>query len=127
MTPLLRNERAERGLAWLAVAMTLLAATGLLGLDETVAAWVAPPPGETIWSGGTAVLDAGLFVALVMLFPRWTLLLAIAPLFIGAARVSSDLHYVSDVAASFSAAALLAIGWARFLDRRAAGRAVGKD
>jgi len=58
MTPAIRNERAIRGLWWFAISMIVLAAAGLAGLDEWVAAWTATlPKGETVWRRGTDLLD----------------------------------------------------------------------
>lgn len=51
---------------------------------------------------------AGLFFPLIALFPRWTPLLVLPPLFVAAARLLEHESHVSDVAASLALAALLA-------------------
>jgi membrane-associated phospholipid phosphatase len=86
---------------------------------------MANPGGEDIWlvagnafpSGHTAFY-AGLFFPLMLIYPRWTFLLALPPLFIAAARVLSNDHYLSDVAASLALAAMMTGGFA-FIARRA--------
>jgi membrane-associated phospholipid phosphatase len=64
--------------------------------------------GANAFPSGHAAFYAGLFLPLMMLFPRWTLLWALPPLFIAAARVVEHDHYLSDVAASLALAAVLA-------------------
>lgn len=84
--------------------------------------------GANSFPSGHAGFYFGLAAPLIMLFPRWTPALAVVPLFVGIARIVSHDHYLADVATSAALAAMLAIGWARFLDRHA-GRlgAVGAD
>jgi len=78
-------------------------------------AWFA---GGDSFPSGHAGFYGGLAAALIVLFPRWAPLLIAPALFIGAARIVSQLHFLSDVAASFAIAALLATGWAHFFDSR---------
>lgn len=66
---------------------------------------------------GHAAFYAGLFLPLMLVFPRWTPVLAIPPLFIAAARVAEHDHYLSDVTASITLAALMAIAFRLILDR----------
>ena len=63
--------------------------------------------GNSFPSGHTAFY-AGLFLPLVLLFPRLAPLWAIPPLFVAAARVMEHDHYLSDVSASLAVAAALA-------------------
>ena len=86
---------------------------------------MASPGAADIWfvgansfpSGHTAFF-AGLFFPLMLLFPRWTPVLALPPLFIAAARLLSHDHYLSDVSASLAIAAAIASGLAIVLNRR---------
>lgn len=52
----------------------------------------------------------GLFLPLACLFPRWRWPLLTVPLFIALARVGVNDHFLSDVAASTSMVALIALG-----------------
>jgi len=63
--------------------------------------------GNSFPSGHTAFY-AGLFLPLVVLFPRLSPLWAIPPLFVAAARVMERDHYLSDVSASLAVAAAFA-------------------
>ncbi|HYJ30669.1 MAG TPA: phosphatase PAP2 family protein [Allosphingosinicella sp.] len=63
--------------------------------------------GNSFPSGHTAFY-AGLFLPLILLFPRLSPLWAIPPLFVAAARVMERDHYLSDVSASLALAAALA-------------------
>ena len=63
--------------------------------------------GNSFPSGHTAFY-AGLFLPLVLLFPRLSPLWAAPPLFVAAARVMEKDHYLSDVCASLAVAAGLA-------------------
>lgn len=72
-----------------------------LGLDQ----WFAG--GQSFPSGHTAFYF-GLFLPLIMLWPRYTLLWLVIPLLVATQRVMAHDHYLSDVAASVSLAALLA-------------------
>jgi membrane-associated phospholipid phosphatase len=60
--------------------------------------------GNSFPSGHTAFY-AGLFFPLILLFPRLSPLWAIPPLFVAAARVMEQDHYLSDVCASLALAA----------------------
>jgi membrane-associated phospholipid phosphatase len=73
--------------------------------------------GANAFPSGHAAFYAGLFFPLVLLFPRWSPLLVLPPLFIAAARVISHDHYLSDVAASLALAALMTIAFAFILRR----------
>lgn len=64
--------------------------------------------GANSFPSGHVAFYAGLFLPLAVLLPRWTLLWAIPPLFVAAARVLEHDHYLSDVAASLALAAALA-------------------
>ena len=70
--------------------------------------------GDPWFAGGSSFpsLDtafyAGLFLPLVLLFPRLAPLWALPPLFVAAARVLGQDHYLSDVSASLAFAAALA-------------------
>ncbi len=74
--------------------------------------------GANSFPSGHTAFFAGLFFPLMLLFPRWTPLLALPPLFIASARVLSHDHYLSDVSASLAIAAAIASGFAFILDRR---------
>jgi membrane-associated phospholipid phosphatase len=64
--------------------------------------------GANSFPSGHAAFYGGLFFPLVLLFPRlWPLWIA-PPLFVAAARVLEQDHYMSDVAVSLALAALLA-------------------
>jgi membrane-associated phospholipid phosphatase len=64
--------------------------------------------GANSFPSGHTAFYAGLFLPLTVLLPRWALLWVLPPLFIAAARVLEDDHYLSDVAASLALAAALA-------------------
>ncbi|OGT80763.1 MAG: hypothetical protein A3H91_07875 [Gammaproteobacteria bacterium RIFCSPLOWO2_02_FULL_61_13] len=77
---------------------------------------------DRIWfaSGGSfpsghAAFYFGLFLPLVYLFPRWRWLLLTAPFFIAAARVNANMHFLSDVTASMTLAALITLATATVL------------
>jgi membrane-associated phospholipid phosphatase len=74
-------------------------------------------PGVDLWflSGhafpsGHVAFYAGLFLPLVLLFPRLSPLWMAPPLIVAAARVMEHDHYLSDVSASLALAATLAAG-----------------
>lgn len=67
--------------------------------------------GNSFPSGHTAFY-AGLFLPLIVLFPRLAPLFAIPPLFVATARVMEHDHYLSDVSVSLALAAALAAGLA---------------
>jgi membrane-associated phospholipid phosphatase len=86
---------------------------------------MANPGGTDTWfvgansfPSGHVAFYAGLFLPLMMLAPRWSLLWAIPPIFVAIARVLDHDHYVSDVTASLALAAALTIGL-RFLLEKA--------
>ena len=70
--------------------------------------------GANAFPSGHAAFYAGLFFPLVLLFPRFAWLWLVPPLLVAAARVVEHDHYLSDVAASLSLAAFLALAF-RFL------------
>jgi membrane-associated phospholipid phosphatase len=78
--------------------------------------------GANSFPSGHAAFYAGLFFPLMLLFPRWSLLLVLPPAFVAAARVVSHDHYLSDVAASLALAALMTIAFS-FILRRTDARA----
>ncbi|HEX8526415.1 phosphatase PAP2 family protein [Allosphingosinicella sp.] len=87
---------------------------GRLRPFETVAdIWLV---GANSFPSGHAAFYSGLFLPLIILFPRWSLALAVPPLFVAAGRVLSHDHYLSDVSASLALAAALAAGLAFLVD-----------
>ena len=82
----------------------------IAGVDTWLAAGNAFPSGHTAFF-------AGLFFPLMLIAPRWTFLFAIPPLFIAAARVLENDHYLSDVSASLALAALVTGGLAFIFGR----------
>ena len=71
--------------------------------------------GGDLWFGGGnsfpsvhAAFYAGLFLPLILLFPRLAPLWALPPLFVAAAMLMQQQHHLSDVAASLALAAALA-------------------
>jgi len=64
---------------------------------------------------GHAAFYAGLCLPLALLFPRWAAALLAVPLLVGAERVLSNDHYVSDVGASFLLAAAVTAGLWRLI------------
>ena len=76
-------------------------AMAIRGLPDV---WLA---GGSVFPSGSAAFYAGLFFPLMLIAPRWTFLLAIFPLFIGAAEIVSARHYLSDISAGFAIAALM--------------------
>ena len=65
--------------------------------------------GANSFPSGHEAFYAGLFLPLMLVFPRAAPLLALPPLFVAAARVAEHDHYLSDVSVSIALAALLAI------------------
>jgi membrane-associated phospholipid phosphatase len=57
----------------------------------------------------------GFFFALALLFPKWWLPLLIVPVLVSAARVIANDHYVSDVMASATVAALVTLAYCSHL------------
>jgi membrane-associated phospholipid phosphatase len=89
---------------------------GRLRPHETLAdLWFAG--GGNSFPSGHAAFYAGLFLPLMVLFPRYSALFAIPPLFVGVARLMEHDHYLSDVAVSFAFAALLAAGLSFLVER----------
>lgn len=80
--------------------------------------------GANSFPSGHVAFYAGLFLPLIVLVPRWALLWALPPLFVAAARVLENDHYLSDVAASLALAAALAAALAPLARR--GGRLEGK-
>ena len=74
--------------------------------------------GANSFPSGHTAFYAGLFLPLMLIFPRAFWLWPLPVLFIAAARVAEHDHYLSDVTASIALAALLAIA-SRFLLARA--------
>jgi membrane-associated phospholipid phosphatase len=64
---------------------------------------------------GHAAFYAGLCLPLALIFPRWAAALLALPLLVGAERVLSHDHYVSDIGASFLLAAAVSAGLWRLL------------
>ena len=81
--------------------------------------------GARSFPSGHAAFYAGLFFALVVVLPRWTLLWILPPLFIAVARVVEHEHYFSDVAFSIALAASLALAFSLMLRRGSQCRAPG--
>ena len=76
--------------------------------NETVAGSDLWLQGGNSFPSGHTAFYAGLFLPLVVLFPRLAPLWAIPPLFVAAARLMAHDHYLSDVATSLALAAALA-------------------
>ncbi len=90
---------------------------GRLAPDEAIAGvdhWLA---GGNAFPSGHTAFYAGLFFPLMLISPRWTFVFAVPPLFIAAARVLENDHYLSDVSASLGLAALVSGGLAFILSR----------
>jgi len=113
---------ATRSMGWplLYVGLVQFLATTIVDLGKTPVGRLRPVEalrdggvdrwlvgGQSFPSGHTAFY-AGLFVPLILLFPRWTAVWLIVPLFVAVQRVASHDHYVSDVSFSLGLAALLA-------------------
>jgi membrane-associated phospholipid phosphatase len=75
--------------------------------------WFAPVGNS--FPSGHAVHFWSLFFPLVLLFPRFWKPLAVLPVFISAARVAVNHHYLSDVIASAAVAALITTAYARMI------------
>lgn len=80
------------------------------GLD----AWFV---GANSFPSGHAAFYAGLFFPMILLFPRWTPIWAIPPLFIVLARMLDHVHYLSDVSASLALAAAFTAAFSVILRR----------
>jgi membrane-associated phospholipid phosphatase len=85
-----------------------------LARDEWADGWFMGPDYGSFPSGHAAFY-AGLCLPLALLFPRWAAALLAVPLLVGAERVLSHDHYVSDIGASFLLAAALAAGLGRLV------------
>ncbi|HYE26753.1 MAG TPA: phosphatase PAP2 family protein [Allosphingosinicella sp.] len=88
----------------------------------------AAPGGADTWfvgansfPSGHVAFYAGLFLPLTVLVPRWTAAWLLPPLFIAAARMLENDHYLSDVAASLALAAALAAALAPLAHRARSG------
>jgi membrane-associated phospholipid phosphatase len=87
------------------------------------------PPFETVAGGDNwfvgagsfpavqVAFYAGLFIPLIRLLPRWSLLWILPPFFVAVARVLDQDHYLSDVSASMALAAALAAGLSFLADK----------
>jgi membrane-associated phospholipid phosphatase len=82
------------------------------------------PGGADLWfvgansfPSGHVAFYAGLFLPLTLLFPRWFALWAVPLLFVSAARILEQDHYLGDVTASLALASLMAIAFRFILDR----------
>jgi membrane-associated phospholipid phosphatase len=73
--------------------------------------------GANSFPSGHVAFYAGLFLPLVLIFPRWFLLWALPLIFVSAARILEHDHYLSDVTASLALASLLAIAFRPILAR----------
>jgi membrane-associated phospholipid phosphatase len=73
--------------------------------------------GANSFPSGHVAFYAGLFLPLMLLFPRWSALFALPPLFVAAARLLEHDHYLSDVTASLGLAALMALAFRFILER----------
>jgi len=123
---------ATRALGW------MLVYVGAVQFASTIVADLAKPPlgrarpdeamalpggidtwfvGANSFPSGHTAFYAGLFFPLILILPRWTLLWLIPPLFVAAARVMTNDHYVSDVAASLALAALMTAAFSFILNR----------
>jgi membrane-associated phospholipid phosphatase len=88
-------------------------ALGAHGWQDT---WFAPVGNS--FPSGHAVHFWSLFFPLAVLFPRWTVPLAVLPIAVSAARVAVNDHYLGDVLASAALAALITWAYAiALLDR----------
>ena len=72
--------------------------------------------GQSFPSGHTAFYF-GLFVPLIILWPRYALLWLVVPLIVAAQRMVAHDHYLSDVAASIALATLLGVALAGVAER----------
>jgi membrane-associated phospholipid phosphatase len=77
--------------------------------------WFMGPDYGSFPSGHVAFY-AGLCLPLALIFPRWAAALLAVPVLVGAERVLSHDHYVSDVGASFLIAAAVAAGLWKLLN-----------
>ncbi len=73
--------------------------------------------GASSFPSGHVAFYAGLFFPLMLLLPRWSLLLAVPPLFVAAAQIVSHDHYLSDASASLALAAVMTVGFRFILSR----------
>jgi len=111
----LRSTRAV-GFPLLYVALVQILSYGAADLSKPWFGRVRPSEaaGSDIWfiggnsfpSGHTAFF-AGLFLPLVILFPRLAPLWIVPPLFVAIARIMVEDHYLSDVSIAFALAAAL--------------------
>jgi membrane-associated phospholipid phosphatase len=122
---ILRSSRAV-GFPLFYVGLVHFLTTGAATLAAPLLGRVRPieAAGGDLWfTGGDsfpspdAAFFAGLFFPLIVLFPRWSPLLVLPPLFIAAARLMEHDHYLSDVSASLALAALLAAALAALAEK----------
>ena len=73
--------------------------------------------GAGSFPSGQVAFYAGLFFPLIRLFPRGALLWILPPLYVAAAQIFGQDHYLSDVSASFALAAALAAGLSFLADK----------
>ena len=129
---LLLLPRSMRGIGWtlVYVGAVQFASTVIADLSKPQMGRLRPfeaqanSAGADIWfvgansfPSGHVAFYAGLFLPLMMLAPRWSLLLAIPPAFVAVTRVMDHDHYVGDVTASLALAAALTIGLRFLLDK----------
>ena len=65
--------------------------------------------GSNSFPSGHNAFFWGLFVPLMVAFPRWRIPLLIVPVFIGLARIDENYHFLSDVLASIALACLITL------------------
>jgi membrane-associated phospholipid phosphatase len=71
--------------------------------------------GGTSFPSGHAGFYAGLFLPLVLIWPRAALVGLLVPLLVVAQRVTMDFHYLSDVSAGVALAAVLTLSVSRIV------------
>lgn len=75
-------------------------------------AWFA---GGTAFPSGHAGFYAGLFLPLILIWPRAAAVIVLVPLLVVAQRVTMDFHYLSDVSAGVAIAAALGLSVSRII------------
>jgi hypothetical protein len=123
---------STRGTGWqvLFVGSVQFASTMIADLARAAIGRLAPsdamvnPGGVDVWFGGgnafpagSAAFYAGLFFPLMLIVPRWTFLLALLPLFVGAADIIANRSHLSDIAAGFGLAALMTAAFSFLLQK----------
>ena len=86
----------------------------LFGHGDWQHIWFA---GGSSFPSGHVAFFWGLFLPLMYLFPRWRIPLLIIPVFIAFGRIDMSVHFVSDVLASVTLAALVTLIAATLLGR----------